>query len=82
VIKEFLARDNSAREKSELESFPWDDWDEVKGDRPDSSQCQNLRCRLTVADACDLLICVLVGIYVAGRARSSTRELLQVLVLV
>jgi hypothetical protein len=55
VVKEFLARDNSAREKSELESFPWVTGMGVKGDRPGSSQCQNLRGRLPVAG------CVLLG---------------------
>jgi hypothetical protein len=63
VFKEFLAHDNSAREKSELESFPWVTKTEGRATALDVSQGQNLRSRLTVADVCCLLVgCVYGGL--------------------
>jgi len=56
VFKEFLAHDNSAREKSELESFPWVTKMEERATALDVSQGPNLRSRLTVADVCCLLV--------------------------
>jgi hypothetical protein len=53
----------------------------VKGDRPDSSQCQNLRGRLAVAGARYLVRCIAVGLMSLAE-REVHAELLQVLMLI